>query len=141
MYFWPACLGEFGPIARGVGLGLEAFGELLVLGDGDAFVLHHPLVAPEHAVEAPVDEHAEAGFVPPLHAGFAVGVAPPFLILHGDRDPLVPYNQSELLFDALKKAGVDVSFYKIVSAGHGGPQFQTPVTKAMVLAFLDQRLK
>ena len=66
---------------------------------------------------------------------------PPFLILHGDRDPLVPYNQSELLFEALKKAGVDVSFYKVVSAGHGGPQFQTPVTKAMVLAFLDQHLK
>ena len=66
---------------------------------------------------------------------------PPFLILHGDRDPLVPYNQSELLFEALKKAGVDVSFYKVVPAGHGGPQFQTPVTKAMVLAFLDQHLK
>ena len=66
---------------------------------------------------------------------------PPFLIVHGDRDPLVPCNQSELLFEALKKAGVDVSFYKIVSAGHGGPQFQTPVAKAMVLAFLDQHLK
>src|ERR1019366_998117 len=45
---------------------------------------------------------------------------PPFLIVHGDRDPLVPCNQSELLFEALKKAGVDVSFYKIVSADHDG---------------------
>ena len=66
---------------------------------------------------------------------------PPFLIVHGDRDPLVPCNQSELLFEALKKAGVNASFYKIVSAGHGGPQFHTPVTQAMVLAFFDEHLK
>lgn len=66
---------------------------------------------------------------------------PPFLILHGDRDPLVPVNQSELLFDALKKAGVDVTFHKLIGAGHGGPQFNTPVVRAMVLAFLNQHLK
>ena len=66
---------------------------------------------------------------------------PPFLILHGDRDPLVPVNQSELLFAALSKAGVNVTFHKLVGAGHGGPQFNSPVARAMVLAFLDQHLK
>lgn len=66
---------------------------------------------------------------------------PPFLILHGDRDPLVPCNQSELLFDALKKAGADVTFHRLVGAGHGGPQFSKPVVRAMVLAFFDQHLK
>jgi acetyl esterase/lipase len=66
---------------------------------------------------------------------------PPFLILHGDRDPAVPMNQSELLFDALKSAGVDVTFHKIAGAGHGGPQFNTPIVRAMVLAFLDLHLK
>lgn len=66
---------------------------------------------------------------------------PPFLIVHGDRDLLVPCNQSELLFEALQKAHVDAAFYKIVSAGHGGPAFHTPVTSAMVLAFFDQHLR
>jgi len=66
---------------------------------------------------------------------------PPFLILHGDQDPLVPVNQSELLHDALKKAGVNVTFHKIVGAGHGGPQFNTPLIRAMVMAFFDQHLK
>ena len=66
---------------------------------------------------------------------------PPFLILHGDRDPLVPVGQSELLCEALRKAGVEVTFHKIVGAGHGGPQFNTPVVRAMVLAFLDEHLK
>jgi len=31
--------------------------------------------------------------------------APPFLIVHGDQDPLVPHHQSQLLFEALKQAG------------------------------------
>ena len=67
--------------------------------------------------------------------------APPFLILHGERDPLVPVNQSELLFEALKAAGANVTFHKIAGAGHGGPQFGTPMICAMVLAFLDLHLK
>jgi dipeptidyl aminopeptidase/acylaminoacyl peptidase len=45
------------------------------------------------------------------------------------------------LYDALKRAGVNVTFHKIVGAGHGGPQFGTPITRAMVLAFFDQHLK
>ncbi len=66
---------------------------------------------------------------------------PPFLILHGERDPLVPVGQSAILFDALRKAGVQVTFHRIAGAGHGGPDFNTPVVRAMVLAFLDQYLK
>jgi acetyl esterase/lipase len=66
---------------------------------------------------------------------------PPFLIVHGEQDPLVPYNQSELLYAALKKAGANVTFYKIASAGHGGPAFDSDMMRAAVLAFLDKYLK
>lgn len=44
---------------------------------------------------------------------------PPFLIMHGDKDRLVPLNQSELLAEALKTAGVEVTFHAIKGAGHG----------------------
>lgn len=44
---------------------------------------------------------------------------PPFLIMHGEKDRLVPLNQSELLADALKNAGVTVTFHVIKGAGHG----------------------
>ena len=44
---------------------------------------------------------------------------PPFLIAHGTVDPLVPFNQSELLTAALTKAGCDVLLLHIVGAGHG----------------------
>jgi len=55
--------------------------------------------------------------------------APPFLIMHGDRDLEVPIRQSEILADALKTAGADVTFIPIKGAGHGfgGPQAIEPV--------------
>jgi acetyl esterase/lipase len=66
---------------------------------------------------------------------------PPFLICHGEQDTLVPLHQSELLFEALKASGVNVTFYKIAGAGHGGPAFESPMIRAAVLAFFEQHLK
>jgi acetyl esterase/lipase len=102
---------------------------------------HDPPNSPESLlIGGPIQDNREkAARANPIT--YITRESPPFLIVHGDRDPLVPCNQSELLFEALRKAGVDATFYKIVSAGHGGPQFQSPVTKAMVLAFFDEHLK
>ncbi|MCX6901026.1 MAG: alpha/beta hydrolase [Verrucomicrobia bacterium] len=63
---------------------------------------------------------------------------PPFLIMHGDRDPLVPHHQSELLAAALKKAGVEVTFHTVKDAGHG---FGGPEIMRMVEEFFDKHLK
>lgn len=46
---------------------------------------------------------------------------PAFLILHGDKDRLVPWKQSELLESSLKEAGCDVQFSVVPGAGHGFP--------------------
>jgi acetyl esterase/lipase len=45
--------------------------------------------------------------------------APPFLIVHGTLDRLVPFNQSELLVAALKAAGASVKFHPVEGGGHG----------------------
>ena len=66
---------------------------------------------------------------------------PPFLIVHGDKDPTVPINQSQLLFNALKQTGVSAHFHTIHGAGHGGPGFTGQDISAMVGAFFDARLK
>ena len=44
----------------------------------------------------------------------------PFLIMHGTRDMLVPYNQSVLLHNALEKAGVSSVLLTVEGGGHGG---------------------
>jgi acetyl esterase/lipase len=44
---------------------------------------------------------------------------PPTLIIHGDRDTLVPLQQSEVIVDKLKKTGVEVQLVVKKGAGHG----------------------
>ncbi len=63
--------------------------------------------------------------------------SPPFLILHGDKDPIVPLNQSELLASALKKAKIEVTFYVVKGGGHG---FGGPEIDAMIASFFDKHL-
>jgi acetyl esterase/lipase len=65
---------------------------------------------------------------------------PPFLIMHGDKDVLVPFNQSVLLYTALRDAGHEVTFYKIKGADHG-VRFWTPAVLEIVHAFFDRNLK
>lgn len=64
--------------------------------------------------------------------------APPFLIMHGDKDDLVPQNQSELLADALKKAGAPVKLHIVKGGGH---VFFNPEANQMVADFLKEQLK
>jgi acetyl esterase/lipase len=64
---------------------------------------------------------------------------PPFLIIHGDKDPLVPHHQSELLEAALKKAGVPVTFYTVKGGGHGG--FKDPNVPKLTRDFFEKTLK
>lgn len=45
--------------------------------------------------------------------------SPPFLLIHGDQDPLVPFHQAQLLHDALKEKGVSVQLHLVKGAGHG----------------------
>ncbi len=65
---------------------------------------------------------------------------PPFLILHGDADETVRIAQSELLYEALQKAGVPVDFYTLAGTGHTGLKFMNPKVYAIILAFLQKHL-
>ena len=65
---------------------------------------------------------------------------PPFLIFHGDKDPLVPLGQSEILEAALKKAKVEVTLVILEGAGHGGRQFASRESRAKIVAFFQRHL-
>jgi len=67
--------------------------------------------------------------------------AAPFLIMQGDMDNLVPARQSELLAEALKKAGVDVTLRILPGAGHGGAAFMNAENKKLIEEFFDKHLK
>jgi acetyl esterase/lipase len=63
---------------------------------------------------------------------------PPFLIIHGDADLLVPHHQSELLEAALRKAGVPVRLVTIKGGPHGGETVRQGLPTA--LDFLAESL-
>ncbi len=66
---------------------------------------------------------------------------PPFLVMHGTLDKLIPFNQSELLVDALNAAGVRIDFRPVPGAGHGGSPFTLSSLNPTVYAFLDEVLR
>lgn len=88
----------------------------------------------------PVTEKAElARRASPV--SFASADDPPFFIVHGTEDPVVPADQSVRLQAALQKAGVDSTLKLIEGGAHGGKDFHSGETLGEVVAFFDKHLK
>ncbi|HLV08800.1 MAG TPA: alpha/beta hydrolase [Halanaerobiales bacterium] len=65
---------------------------------------------------------------------------PPFLILHGNQDQVVPLKQSEKLYKALQKQNITTEFYIIEGADHATAEFFQEETKEIIKDFFDQHL-
>ena len=102
-------------------------------------MIHDTPDSPEsELVGGPIQEHPDkVARANPVT--YVAADAPPFLIVHGDRDPLVPYSQSVLLANALALAGVEMTFYTVIGAGHG--RFSDVKLPGLTEAFLAKHLK
>jgi dipeptidyl aminopeptidase/acylaminoacyl peptidase len=69
-----------------------------------------------------------------------------FLILHGEKDRLVPPSQSRKLYEQLKARGVPTKLVMVKDAGHGFGQKSEPTKpnkreiERMIMGFFDQAL-
>jgi dipeptidyl aminopeptidase/acylaminoacyl peptidase len=54
---------------------------------------------------------------------------------------MVPFDQSELLDEALKKAGVDATSHAVEGTGHGGRAFGSEENMRLVEDYFDKHLK
>jgi acetyl esterase/lipase len=84
-------------------------------------------------------------YPPDIHAYIdltqvVTGDSPPFLILHGNNDSLVPVFHSERLYKALEKAGAYPEMIIVDNAGHGDASFIQGEIKEIILDFLKQKL-
>ncbi|EOB3584473.1 alpha/beta hydrolase fold domain-containing protein [Vibrio vulnificus] len=66
---------------------------------------------------------------------------PPFLLMHGDKDPIVSPSQTKILHDALVEKGVDSTRYIVKGADHAGFLWYQPEIMDKVIEFLDENLK
>jgi len=87
-----------------------------------------PLVRPDLAKEASPTNYIDKN-------------DPPFLIIHGDKDDLVPLWQSILFKNSLVLANVRAELVTIAGAGHAGPAFSAPDIQQKVIAFINSVIK
>ncbi|MBP6610207.1 MAG: alpha/beta hydrolase [Paludibacter sp.] len=110
---------------------------LLIDSCGGTDFIHNVANSPASAyIGAPIQENKEKCLLAsPIT--YVDPSDPPFLIFHGDKDRVVPHCQSELLFDALQKAGVKSQFYLVPNGQHGPGVHVDANLKLMTDFFLD----
>jgi acetyl esterase/lipase len=118
--------------------------DLLVMGQqsgSNSMIQHDSPASPEsRLLGGPVQEQRDlATTANPLT--YVDRNDPPFLIMHGDKDQLVPLAQSAILAKALVDAGVEVTMKTISGAGHGSPVFHNAESRRLIEEFLTRTLK
>jgi acetyl esterase/lipase len=88
-------------------------------------------------VGGPVQQHPEkVALANPI--SYVRRGAPPFLIVHGMMDPIVPMTQAEMLHQALSRAGANATLRIVGNAGHDFTQIHD---QALLEAFFDKMLR
>lgn len=88
---------------------------------GGKWVLEHPELVKPATIATYVSKEREL---------------PPILMFHGSNDELVPFGQSCELYEALKKADKEATFYQVLGAHHGGREFWTKEVLDIEEAFI-----
>jgi acetyl esterase/lipase len=65
---------------------------------------------------------------------------PPTLLIHGDKDQLVPISNSQIIFDALKKNNVKSDFITLPGADHGFRGEDAKKAMALMISWFQQTL-
>ena len=87
--------------------------------------------------QTPEEIEAQMGKISP--ARLVTGKEPPMLLIHGDADVLVPLKQSQVMLEALKKAGVPCELIVKKGGGHPWPTINEEV--AIAADWMDRQLQ
>lgn len=96
--------------------------------------LLHGLLGPD-----PVEQRARMRMINPMEMVEKGKEYPPFLLIHGDKDPLVPYSQSEAMAAKLVEADIPTQLIKVEGAEHEGT-FWSRELLGMIAEYLKETL-
>jgi acetyl esterase/lipase len=91
---------------------------------------------------SPIDNPALTSAANPIT--YVSPESPPFLLITGDHDELIPTSQAELMAQALRQVGVEATAYVVPEGLHGMyglPEEETAKIIKMVVEFFDRHLK
>ena len=134
-------LGQFTQTASHVDAVVDWFGptDFLIMDECGSSFSHNEANSPESSlVGGAIQDHKLAcTFANPIT--FVQKDNPPFLIFHGNEDPLVPHCQSEKLYEELQKKGVE-SELVIIDKGKHGPGVMIETYYERMTAFFKEQL-
>lgn len=85
---------------------------------------------------APADNPDMINIISPIN--YVTDKCPPFIVIHGDADNVVPYCQSVFLSEVLSKAGCLNEFITVPNGQHGPVTFNEKTFKSMTDFFLQE---
>jgi len=136
-------VGNFTPFSSSVDAVVDWFGptDFLQMDSCGSSMAHNPANSPESSlVGGAIQENKDiCALANPIT--YIDSNDPPFLILHGDKDPLVPHCESELLFEALQNASVQSKLIIVPDGQHGPGLFEDQYYKQMVDFFTAELQK
>lgn len=135
-------LGSFTQSSSQVDAVVDWFGptDFLIMDECGSSMKHDDVKSPESSlVGGPIQSHKDAcHFADP--ATYINAATSPFMIIHGDEDPLVPYCESEYLYKKLKEDSVECKFISVQGGKHG-PGVLVPEYIQQMVSFFDEQRK
>jgi acetyl esterase/lipase len=86
-------------------------------------------------------EHARMAHILASPLYWVTPLAAPTLLLHGEKDPYVAFEQATWLYDRMKAAEGDVQLIEFKDAGHGFKGADAERAEAALFDFFDKHLK
>lgn len=116
--------------------------DLLHMDDFPGVIRHNSADSPEsRLVGGPLAEKGDLAMAAsPVHYVSVDRATPPFLIVHGDCDSKVHFDQSARLYKALVAAGKTASLYAVRQADHGDMGITGPAILDLVADFFQSHL-
>jgi acetyl esterase/lipase len=136
-------IGNFNETSSNVDAVVDFFGptDFLIMDECGSSFSHDDVKSPESSLigGAIQENKAKTQLANPMN--YINPKTPPFLIFHGDKDPLVPHCQSEKLDEKLQLENVESELVIVAEGGHGPGVMIEKYYTQMIQFFDKQRMK